>query len=92
MDNSCCWTYMEAEHSIVIFMIQQDQELVYDKCKNKLRLTIKKILELAFVENNFNSISIPAISSGVYRFPKDICAKIFNETIKEYFIYFKYKI
>jgi|UniRef100_A0A7V3RF72 O-acetyl-ADP-ribose deacetylase (regulator of RNase III) len=31
------------------------------------------------------SISFPAISSGIYGFPKERCAKIFYETIKRYF-------
>ena len=28
------------------------------------------------------SISFPAISSGIFGFPKDLCAKIFFDTIK----------
>lgn len=30
------------------------------------------------------SIAIPAMSTGLYGFPKDLCAKIFKEGISEY--------
>lgn len=36
-------------------------------------------------ENNIASVSIPAISSGIFGFPKDRCAKIFRETLENYF-------
>ncbi len=41
----------------------------------KLQQAIQSILALASQEG-FSSISIPAISSGIYGFPKDRCAKI----------------
>lgn len=48
----------------------------------KLTDAINSCLELAS-QNAFQSISIPAISSGIFGFPKDRCAKILvNETIK----------
>jgi O-acetyl-ADP-ribose deacetylase (regulator of RNase III) len=48
----------------------------------KLSNAIKSSLELA-TQKAFKSISIPAISSGIFGFPKDRCAKILiNETIK----------
>ena len=47
----------------------------------KLRNAINSCLELA-TQKAFKSISIPAISSGIFGFPKDRCAKILvNETI-----------
>jgi O-acetyl-ADP-ribose deacetylase (regulator of RNase III) len=47
----------------------------------KLSNAIKSCLELA-TKKAFKSISIPAISSGIFGFPKDRCAKILvNETI-----------
>ena len=47
-----------------------------------METTIKSSLELAS-QQEFKSISIPAISSGIFGFPKDRCAKILvNETIK----------
>jgi O-acetyl-ADP-ribose deacetylase (regulator of RNase III) len=42
---------------------------------NKLKNTINSVLALA-TENNMRSISIPAISAGIFGFPKDRCAKI----------------
>jgi O-acetyl-ADP-ribose deacetylase (regulator of RNase III) len=49
---------------------------------DKLSKAIKSSLELA-TQKEFKSISIPAISSGIFGFPKDRCAKILvNETIK----------
>ena len=47
----------------------------------KLSNAINSCLELA-TQKAFKSISIPAISSGIFGFPKDRCAKILvNETI-----------
>jgi O-acetyl-ADP-ribose deacetylase (regulator of RNase III) len=47
----------------------------------KLTNAIISCLELA-TQKEFKSISIPAISAGIYGFPKDKCAKILvNETI-----------
>ena len=48
----------------------------------KLRSAMKNALILAQA-NGFKSISIPAISSGIFGFPKDRCAKILvNESIR----------
>ncbi len=41
----------------------------------KLRSAINSVLALA-VENGLASISVPAISAGIFGFPKDRCAKI----------------
>lgn len=47
----------------------------------KLSNAINSCLELA-IQKTFKSISIPALSSGIFGFPKDRCAKILvNETI-----------
>ena len=47
----------------------------------KLSNAINSCLELG-LQKGFKSISIPAISSGIFGFPKDRCAKILvNETI-----------
>lgn len=45
------------------------------KENEKLTLAINNILNLA-QQNNFKSISIPAISAGIFGFPKEKCAKI----------------
>ncbi|HYQ48275.1 MAG TPA: macro domain-containing protein [Thermodesulfovibrionales bacterium] len=42
---------------------------------NKLRSAVTGSLQLASIKN-LSSISFPAISSGIYGFPKDRCAKI----------------
>jgi O-acetyl-ADP-ribose deacetylase len=48
----------------------------------KLSKSIHSSLSLAS-DNSYNSISIPAISSGIFRFPKDRCANILlDESIK----------
>jgi O-acetyl-ADP-ribose deacetylase (regulator of RNase III) len=45
---------------------------------NKLLRAVQSTLALA-AEKGFKSISIPAISSGIFGFPKDKCAKILVE-------------
>ena len=42
---------------------------------NKLRNAVRSSLHLA-AKNRFKSISMPAISSGIFAFPKDRCARI----------------
>jgi O-acetyl-ADP-ribose deacetylase len=49
----------------------------------KLRAAVKSSLLLAS-ENGFRSISMPAISSGIFGFPKDRCAKILVEESKTF--------
>ncbi len=50
---------------------------------NKLRNAVQNSLKLATREG-FQSISLPAISAGIFGFPKDRCAKIILETITVY--------
>ncbi len=50
---------------------------------NKLRNAVINSLKLA-EENKFSSISIPAISAGIFGFPKDRCAEIMLKTIEDY--------
>ncbi|APM40048.1 macro domain-containing protein [Clostridium kluyveri] len=49
----------------------------------KLKKAVKSVLNLA-ESYNLNSISIPAISSGIFGFPKERCAKILLETSVEF--------
>ena len=49
----------------------------------KLRQTVLSALELAN-KKMLTSISMPAISSGIYGFPKPLCAKILIETAAEF--------
>ena len=46
--------------------------------ENKLRKTVKNVLELA-TSKGFKSIAMPAISAGIFGFPKDKCAHILVE-------------
>jgi O-acetyl-ADP-ribose deacetylase len=50
---------------------------------HKLTNAIRNVLLLAS-EQNFSSISVPAISSGIFGFPKDKCAKILVEESKRF--------
>jgi O-acetyl-ADP-ribose deacetylase (regulator of RNase III) len=49
----------------------------------KLTNAVRNVLLLAS-EQNFNSVSMPAISSGIFGFPKDKCAKILVEESKSF--------
>jgi O-acetyl-ADP-ribose deacetylase (regulator of RNase III) len=46
--------------------------------ENKLKNTISSVLKLATLKG-FKSIAIPAISAGIFGFPKDKCARILVE-------------
>ena len=50
---------------------------------SKLQSAVKSILDLAS-QKKFQSVSIPAISSGIFGFPKDRCAKILVEQSKKF--------
>jgi len=50
---------------------------------NKLRNAVRNSLILAD-NKGFRSISIPAISSGIFGFPKDRCAQILTGEVYEY--------
>jgi O-acetyl-ADP-ribose deacetylase (regulator of RNase III) len=51
----------------------------------KLRKAVRSSLVLAS-EGKFKSISIPAISSGIFGFPKDKCAEILVEEAKNFLV------
>jgi O-acetyl-ADP-ribose deacetylase len=50
---------------------------------HKLTNAVRNALLLAS-EQNFSSVSMPAISSGIFGFPKDKCAKILVEESKRF--------
>jgi len=49
----------------------------------KLRKVIENVLKVA-TRNKIKSISIPAISSGIFRFPKDKCAEILIDESRKF--------
>jgi O-acetyl-ADP-ribose deacetylase (regulator of RNase III) len=51
---------------------------------NKLKSAVLSCLELAS-QKNLDSISLPAISSGIFGFPKDRCATILLHTAMDFF-------
>jgi O-acetyl-ADP-ribose deacetylase len=58
-------------HAVGPRMAEGDEE-------NKLKKTINNVLELA-TSKGLKSIAIPAISAGIFGFPKDKCARILVE-------------
>jgi O-acetyl-ADP-ribose deacetylase len=52
---------------------------------NKLLRAVQSSLALA-AERGFKSISVPAISSGIFGFPKDKCAKILVEESERFLV------
>jgi O-acetyl-ADP-ribose deacetylase (regulator of RNase III) len=50
---------------------------------NKLRKAVRSSLILAS-EKGYASISMPAISSGIFGFPKDRCARILINEVKRF--------
>ena len=51
--------------------------------ENKLRKAVQKVLEIA-CKNGVKSLSIPAISCGIFGFPSELGTKIIVETIKDF--------
>jgi O-acetyl-ADP-ribose deacetylase (regulator of RNase III) len=82
----CCRTsnsgYLQCKHIIhVVGPNYKEIKSEYDS-KQLLEKTINNIIFEAEVNLKVNSIAIPAIScGGTYKFPKNICAKIFFNTI-----------
>lgn len=53
--------------------------------ERKLRQAVENVLFLGHLYN-LRSVSMPAISSGIFGFPKDRCAQILLETVIDFFI------
>lgn len=51
--------------------------------ENKLRKAVQSVLEIA-CKNGIKTLSIPAISCGIFGFPPELGTKIIVETIKEF--------
>ena len=52
------------------------------KQREELRSAIKSILG-EMKKHDFNSVSFPAISTGIFRFPLELCAMIIGDVLKE---------
>lgn len=69
------------------YVIHTVGPIIYENVTEKEILELKKCyinsLELA-KENNIKTIAFPCISTGEFRFPKELASKITIETIKEY--------
>ena len=70
---------LKARHVIHAVGPRQGEGNEEEKLKNAT-LSSLKVAE----ENNLKSITFPAISTGVYGFPLDPCARIMLTTVKEY--------
>jgi O-acetyl-ADP-ribose deacetylase (regulator of RNase III) len=53
--------------------------------ERKLRQAVENVLFLGHLYN-LRSVSMPAISSGIFGFPKDRCAQILLETVIDFFL------
>ena len=51
--------------------------------ENKLAGAVRSALEMA-ERHELASISMPAISSGIFGFPKNLCAQVMVRTVREY--------
>ncbi len=71
---------LKARHVIHAVGPRQGEGNEEEKLKNAT-LNSLKVAE----ENNLKSITFPAISTGVYGFPLDACARIMLTTTQEYF-------
>ncbi|XP_006884367.1 PREDICTED: poly [ADP-ribose] polymerase 9-like [Elephantulus edwardii] len=59
-----------------------------ERCIEQLKRVIRNILDYVLYENlDIQSVAIPAISSGIFQFPLDLCTCIIVETIKAYNYY-----
>ena len=69
------------------YVIHTVGPIIYENVTEKEILELKNCyinsLELAKV-NNIKTIAFPCISTGEFRFPKELASKIAIETIKEY--------
>ncbi|XP_023557988.1 poly [ADP-ribose] polymerase 9 isoform X2 [Octodon degus] len=62
------------------------QAMDAQRCMDKLEGTIVRILSYVNYKNlNITTVAIPALSSGIFQFPLDLCTKIILQTIKSYF-------
>ena len=58
-------------------------EYSYDTCCDQLKQAVKSILQV-IDDFNLQTICVPAISTGVYKFPIQKCAEIFTEELYQF--------
>ncbi|KAM3917002.1 protein mono-ADP-ribosyltransferase PARP9 [Leptodactylus fuscus] len=54
---------------------------VEDKCKAQLQEAIRNVLRSVMLQTDVHSVAIPAVSSGIFGFPLDLCADIIVRTV-----------
>nr|XP_054360207.1 protein mono-ADP-ribosyltransferase PARP9 isoform X4 [Mirounga angustirostris] len=58
----------------------------YQTCTHKLQEAIISILNyVTFINPDIETVAIPALSSGIFQFPLDLCTQIIVETISFYY-------
>ncbi|XP_028919113.1 protein mono-ADP-ribosyltransferase PARP9 [Ornithorhynchus anatinus] len=58
-----------------------------DLCTRRLRSVVAEVLAYADrPENGLRSLALPAISSGIYGFPLDLCARVIVATVASFFV------
>ena len=57
-----------------------DDQKTQKKFEDKLKSCVREALSLTKKLKDIESISLPCISSGYYRGPKDICSRVIVET------------
>ena len=67
----------------IIHAVGPEWRIGEEKSKLLLRRACQESLVTAST-NGFKSIAFPAISSGIYGMPKDVCAKVMFDAVKEY--------
>ena len=69
----------------IIHAVGPEWRIGEEKSKRHLKLACNESLITAS-NNGFKSIAFPAISTGIYGMPKDVCAKVMFDAVYEYLL------